>query len=625
MEHSNWTPAKKSRLCKNDGQRNVRVSTLGKLRGARREEEERGGRAKSNSGWAGKARENAMKTKKDRRKPSWGALLLLVALLLVPCDGARRSLTGKDAKVEHRTSPRLRRLQTWDWLYKWKYGGGGGGYQSYDPASLEASRSVMPNDRVPYPANDQEFQQREAEAPPPEAPAPVDAPAPPPPADDDAVRDRPPPPPPQAPDEAEEENATAPAPPSDAIPPAAAPEENATASAPAQEEDRASSPFVDPPTGNRVVLTLPPDSVLADALSSGLLSNENVTFAPGAENGQYVATIAPGMESLFLNVTNLLSMLGPEASVDIECRGQGCEISKEENGQFRTDLPRVLSTTGRRRLAQGEPEGGADEIYEIKLGCGPQVLETKVSDGNETSTFSIILEGPGIQDCPPTATNTAVDPKGTEVEKSGAGPDLGGKAAGEEDSFRAQEEAELEKQQQVAGQKEERTTETNLAAIVAPIVAVATAGIVAATIALVVRRRRQMRARDPSHHSQPSLSSSDGLPIASSKWSDNEGALTRHFQPGAEATPPPGKLGENSGALRMFEIGEKRERDGLDELSPDQNTYLSIRNPEGGDVAVAVEVIPQVDYKGKKQMSPEQAAIVQRSLQKYIDDDDIDD
>ena len=75
----------------------------------------------------------------------------------------------------------------------------------------------------------------------------------------------------------------------------------------------------------------------------------------------------------------------------------------------------------------------------------------------------------------------------------------------------------------------------------------------------------------------------------------------------------------------MFEIGEKRERDGLDELSPDQNTYLSIRNPEGGDVAVAVEVIPQVDYKGKKQMSPEQAAIVQRSLQKYIDDDDIDD
>ena len=36
-------------------------------------------------------------------------------------------------------------------------------------------------------------------------------------------------------------------------------------------------------------------------------------------------------------------------------------------------------------------------------------------------------------------------------------------------------------------------------------------------------------------------------------------------------------------------------------------------------------MIPQVDYKGKKQMSPEQAAIVQRSLQKYIDDDDIDD
>jgi len=390
---------------------------------------------------------------------------------------------------------------------------------------------------------------------------------------------------------------------------------------------------------SRVVLTLPPDSDLVSALNQGLLSNENVTFLPTGKEGQYVAIIENETDSLYFNITNLLSMLGPEATVDLDCKGEGCEV---ESTRFTRRVPGVLSS-GRRILLE------VDEVLEVKLGCGPQVLDANISARNQTSVFSIVLEGPGIPECaseespeaePGPTEPMMTPPEGGAKEGNSKSEVLRTTAGGDQEEFPEAEPGPTEpmmtppeggakegnsnsevlrtkagddqdvmgptqsssSQEGAEGRGNENSVEILAGSVAAALVVLAVAGVLSF---VVVKRRRR-----------------PGLYTSESKLAGNEAALS-HFRSsfGGNSRDEAfgGKLSSNAAALsHLVDVSDPS---AMMESPSNQTDSFIIANPSGGDVAVA---LPMED-KGKRKMSPERAAMLHKNLQKLIDEDDIDD
>jgi len=430
---------------------------------------------------------------------------------------------------------------------------------------------------------------------------------------------------------------------------------------------------------SRVVLTLPPDSDLVSALNQGLLSNENVTFLPTGKEGQYVAIIENETDSLYFNITNLLSMLGPEATVDLDCKGEGCEV---ESTRFTRRVPGVLSS-GRRILLE------VDEVLEVKLGCGPQVLDANISARNQTSVFSIVLEGPGIPECaseespeaePGPTEPMMTPPEGGAKEGNSKSEVLRTTAGGDQEEFPEAEPGPTEPMmtppeggakegnsksevlRTTAGGDQEEFPEAEPGPT-EPMMTPPEGGAKEGNSNSEVLRTKAGDDQDVMGPTQSSSSQEGaegrgnensveilagsvaaalvvlavagvlsfvvvkrrrrpGLYTSESKLAGNEAALS-HFRSSSGGNSRDeafgGKLSSNAAALsHLVDVSDPS---AMMESPSNQTDSFIIANPSGGDVAVA---LPMED-KGKRKMSPERAAMLHKNLQKLIDEDDIDD
>jgi hypothetical protein len=280
---------------------------------------------------------------------------------------------------------------------------------------------------------------------------------------------------------------------------------------------------------NTVVLTLPPQestnldiSMLIDALNEGLLSNDDITLTPGEREGEFIAIIGPTTtNSLVLNVTDLLQMLGPDATIDIDCEGEGCEVSKEIESEFRKDVATVLGTGNRRlllneqqqQLSIRQRQSTQDELVQIRLGCGPQTLRTNIADGNQSFELNILLSGPGITEC--------VDDD-IDVE------------SGEDFVAPAQIQEEEEEEEVVVERESAPSSKSNMK-VIAPVVAVVGAAVIGClAYGTIVFLNRKKEGRMSDHISippeSPGGSDSDfggggGGVVVSSKLAENESAI----------------------------------------------------------------------------------------------------
>ena len=341
-----------------------------------------------------------------------------------------------------------------------------------------------------------------------------------------------------------------------------------------------------PPGSQTLILELPPESsslditMLADALNQGLLSNENVTFLPGEKEGQYIAIVGPSIgNSLVLNVTDLLSMLGPEASVDIDCVGEGCEISRNISNRFRLDGPVVLEASSGRKLLSSElystpAEREAEELIEIKLGCGPQVLKTNISDGNKTYGFDIILRGPGIPvEC---ENDTALERFRTDTNMTTP-------------KVQKQTDQTIES----SGSEESKANLKLIIPIVVGVVGLALSGLFAA---FFVMRRQRRRGSASGIYAPEDGNRDDYAAVISSKLADNQSALGAFGGPESKhddrSFSTPTKLSENSEILSTLGSARSTPFRSPNFFTPplEDNNLIQVSNPDRSELSVAEEV-----------------------------------
>lgn len=341
-----------------------------------------------------------------------------------------------------------------------------------------------------------------------------------------------------------------------------------------------------PPGSQTLILELPPESsslditMLADALNHGLLSNENVTFLPGEKEGQYIAIVGPSIgNSLVLNVTDLLSMLGPEASVDIDCVGEGCEISRNISNRFRLDGPVVLEASSGRKLLSSElystpAEREAEELIEIKLGCGPQVLKTNISDGNKTYGFDIILRGPGIPvEC---ENDTALERFRTDTNMTTP-------------KVQKQTDQTIES----SGSEESKANLKLIIPIVVGVVGLALSGLFAA---FFVMRRQRRRGSASGIYAPEDGNRDDYAAVISSKLADNQSALGAFGGPESKhndrSFSTPTKLSENSEILSTLGSARSTPFRSPNFFTPplEDNNLIQVSNPDRSELSVAEEV-----------------------------------
>ena len=377
------------------------------------------------------------------------------------------------------------------------------------------------------------------------------------------------------------------------------------------------------------------------------LTRANVTLVPDPSSpGHYVALLPESTRALNLTL--------PEW-VDVECRGEGCEVVEDGGGS--------------RRLLETSP-------VQVRLGCGPTALDA--TDGSTSITITL----QGLEDCDrstpagaveepgeltPNVTTAqapvgdggdpveepgerggeAVDPGGDgepEVEPGlpggaveepgelapnvttaqapvGDGGDPveepgepGGEAVttvaqdpggnGDSDVLRAKIEPGEDGGDPVenvrtataqapggdGGNPVEEPGEPGVQVVVVATAAAAAGAVVvgvAATVVVALRRKRRRR----------SVAMAEGVELDS-------------------------KLSANSSVLQHLGDGDASGAQDDDDDDGGGDPEVIISNPgRGGDVAVATAL--EVDRKGKRKLSPEEAAILTR-LTRLIDDDDVD-
>ena len=323
------------------------------------------------------------------------------------------------------------------------------------------------------------------------------------------------------------------------------------------------------------------------------LTRANVTLVPDPSSpGHYVALLPESTRALNLTL--------PEW-VDVECRGEGCEVVEDGGGS--------------RRLLETSP-------VQVRLGCGPTALDA--TDGSTSITITL----QGLEDCERSTPAGAVEEPGelapnvtTAQAPVGDGGDPveepgepGGEAVttvaqdpggdGDPDVLRAKiepgedggdpvENVTTAKAQAPGGDGGNPVEEPGKPGVQVVVVATAAAAAgavvvgLAATVVVAVRRKRRRRS-----------------------------------MPMAEGVELDSKLSANSSVLQHLGDGDASGAQDDDDDDGGGDPEVIISNPgRGGDVAVATAL--EVDRKGKRKLSPEEAAILTR-LTRLIDDDDVD-